>query len=254
MKLASLPQGRDGRLIVVSEDLHWYADADHIVPTLQGALDDWARFAPALGSLAIELEHGAIPQKRFHEREAAAPLPRVYAQGSSGGETHGARDAIDLADEGSGGNFGAEICVVTGDVPRGVSAADALGHVRLVGLVNAITLRGIGGEKCPVASHFSPVFVTPDSLGDAWGGGRLNLPFQLELNGKAIAQASNGADFAALIADQAQTSGLGAGTMISAGAASNGDPLKYGDTVRIDMRDAKGRSIFGAIEGAVMKG
>src|SRR6476620_8460757 len=85
MKLASLPQGRDGRLIVVSDDLAWYADADHIVPTMQALLDDWDHFAPEVESLAIELSHEAIPRKRFHERAAAAPLPRAYqwADGSA---------------------------------------------------------------------------------------------------------------------------------------------------------------------------
>jgi fumarylacetoacetate (FAA) hydrolase len=78
MKLASLPQGRDGRLIVVSDDLAWYADADHVVPTMQRLLDEWHRHADLLESLSIELAHGAIPRKRFHEREAAAPLPRTF--------------------------------------------------------------------------------------------------------------------------------------------------------------------------------
>ena len=85
MKLASLSGGRDGRLVVVSADLAWYADAGHLVPTLQAALDDWDRHEPALRALATELEHGAIPRDRFHERAALAPLPRAYqwADGSA---------------------------------------------------------------------------------------------------------------------------------------------------------------------------
>ena len=159
MKLASFPQGRDGRLIVVSNDLAWYADADHIAPTMQAALDEWDQLAPALEALATELEHGAIPQKRFHEREAAAPLPRAFqwADGSAyvnhvelvrkargadlpdsfwhdplmyqGGsdDLRGGREPITLVDEAWGCDMEAEICVVTGDVPQGVSAEAALG-------------------------------------------------------------------------------------------------------------------------------
>ena len=77
MKLASLKGGRDGRLVVVSDDLAWCADADHIVPTLQGALDDWDRVMPLLEALATDLNHEVIPMRRFHERDAAAPLPRA---------------------------------------------------------------------------------------------------------------------------------------------------------------------------------
>ncbi|MBU2117798.1 MAG: FAA hydrolase family protein, partial [Alphaproteobacteria bacterium] len=85
MKLASLKHGRDGRLVVVSSDLHWFTDAFLIAPTLQAALDDWARCEPELRNLAEMLEHGSAPRGRFHEREAAAPLPRAYqwADGSA---------------------------------------------------------------------------------------------------------------------------------------------------------------------------
>ncbi|MGB7654333.1 MAG: fumarylacetoacetate hydrolase family protein, partial [Novosphingobium sp.] len=162
MKLASFPHGRDGRLAVVSRDLAWCADASMIVPTLQAALDNWDRYSPELEALAEQLEHGAIPQERFHEREVAAPLPRAYqwADGSAyvnhvelvrkargadlpdsfwhdplmyqGGsdDLRGARAPITLADEAWGCDLEAEICVVTGDVAQGVSASDALGSVR----------------------------------------------------------------------------------------------------------------------------
>ena len=85
MKLASLKSGRDGHLFVVSDDLAWCADAAHIAPTLQAALDDWDRLEPALRNLASDLAHEAIPMMRFHERDAAAPLPRAYqwADGSA---------------------------------------------------------------------------------------------------------------------------------------------------------------------------
>ena len=85
MKLASLKHKRDGRLVVVSNDLAWCADAGHIVPTLQAALDDWDRYLPDLQNLATDLEHAVIPRERFHEHDAASPLPRAYqwADGSA---------------------------------------------------------------------------------------------------------------------------------------------------------------------------
>jgi fumarylacetoacetate (FAA) hydrolase len=334
VKVASLPQGRDGRLIVVSDDLAWYADADHIVPTLQGLLDGWDRYFPLVEALAIELSHEAIPMKRFHEREAAAPLPRAFqwvdgsayvnhvelvrkARGAElpesfwtdplmyqGGSDDmcGGREPITLADEAWGCDFEAEVVVVTGDVPQGVSPAQALEHVRLVGLVNDVSLRnlipgelakGFGFVQSKPASHFSPVFVTPSALGDAWQDGKLHGALQVDLNGQPFGRAEAGEectfDFGVLIAHLAKTRRIGAGSIIGSGTVSNRDPdgspgrpvaqggrgysciaeqrmveqiaggamntpfLKYGDTVRIEMRDAKGHSRFGAIEQKVVR-
>ena len=215
MKLGSLKSGRDGRLVVVSDDLAWCADATHIAPTLQAALDDWDHAEPALRNLATDLQHEAIPMMRFHERNAASPLPRAYqwvdgsayvnhvalvrqARGAEmpdsfwhdpliyqGGSDAflGPRDAIPLADESWGCDMEAEIVVVTGDVPMGVSADEASGYIRLVGLTNDVSLRGlIPGElakgfgffQSKPASAFSPVFVTPEALGDRWDGGKLH--------------------------------------------------------------------------------
>lgn len=333
MKLASLPHGRDGRLVVVSDDLAWYADADHIVPTLQGLLDDWDRLAPEIEALAVELAHEAIPRRRFHEREAAAPLPRAYqwADGSAyvnhvelvrqargaelpesfwsdplmyqGGsdDLRGARDPIALADEAWGCDCEAEIVVVTGDVPQGITREAALDHVRLVGLVNDVSLRnlipgelakGFGFVQAKPASHFSPVFVTPASLGEAWRDGKLHLPLCVDLNGQPFGRAEAGEectfDFGVLIAHLAKTRRIGAGSLIGSGTVSNRDPdgspgrpvgeggrgysciaeqrmvetirtgapstpfLKYGDVVRIEARDARGKSVFGAIESEVV--
>ncbi len=175
MKLASLKQGRDGKLVVVSNDLAWCADASHIAPTLQAALDDWATVEGDLRNLATDLEHEAIPMMRFHERQAAAPLPRAYQwadgsayvnhvalvrqargaelpesfwqdplmyQGGSDGFL-GPRDAIPLKDESWGCDLEAEVVVVTGDVPLGASREDALAAVRLVGLTNDVSLRNL---------------------------------------------------------------------------------------------------------------
>ncbi|WP_372732600.1 fumarylacetoacetate hydrolase family protein [Novosphingobium sp.] len=334
MKLGSLPQGRDGRLIVVSDDLAWYADADHIVPTMQGLLDDWDRHYPQLEALSIELAHGAIPRKRFHEREACAPLPRAFqwvdgsayvnhvelvrkARGAElpasfwsdplmyqGGsdDLRGAREPVLLADEDWGCDFEAEIVVVTGDVPQGISPAAALKHVRLIGLVNDVSLRnlipgelakGFGFVQSKPASHFSPVFVTPDAMGDAWAGGKLLRTLTVDLNGAPFGRIEAGEectfDFGVLIAHLAKTRRIGAGTIIGSGTVSNRDPdgspgrpvaeggrgysciaeqrmvetiatgapatpfLKWGDSVRIEVRDGKGKSIFGAIEQSVIQ-
>jgi len=332
MKLASLPQGRDGRLIVVSDDLAWYADADHIVPTLQGLLDDWDRLYPLVEALSIELAHDAIPRKRFHEREACAPLPRAFqwvdgsayvnhvelvrkARGAElpesfwsdplmyqGGsdDLRSAREPVLLSDEAWGCDFEAEIVVVTGDVPQGVTPAEALNHVRLVGLVNDVSLRnlipgelakGFGFVQSKPASHFSPVFVTPKALGDAWSDGKLQRMLMVDLNGAPFGRIEAGEectfDFGVLIAHLAKTRRIGAGSIIGSGTVSNrdadgspgrtvaqggrgyaciaeqrmvetiaaGEPatpfLKFGDSVRIEVRDAKGKSIFGAIEQTV---
>ena len=332
MKLASLPGGRDGRLVVVSRDLAWCADADHIAPTLQAALDDWERVAPQLELLATDLAHEAIPMRRFHERQALAPLPRAYqwADGSAyvnhvqlvrkarGAEMpesfwtdplmyQGASDEmlppranIPLADESWGCDLEAEVVVVTGDVPRGVSHEEALGHIRLVGLVNDVSLRnlipaelakGFGFLQSKPASALSPVFVTPDELGERWKDGKLHGALKVDLNGQPFGRADAGEDmtfdFGTLVAHLAKTRNLGAGTIVGSGTVSNRDSdggpgkpiadgglgysciaevrtvetilegkprtefLKRGDTVRIWMDDETGHPIFGVIEQVV---
>lgn len=175
MKLASLKQGRDGRLVVVSDDLAWYADASVIAPTMQAALDNWAYAAPRLAALAEDLNHDAIPKERFHERDAASPLPRAYqwADGSAyvnhvalvrqarnaempdsfwhdplmyqGGSDAflAPRDPIPLGDPAWGCDMEAEVVVVTGDVPAGIDPVAARDHILLVGLTNDVSLRGL---------------------------------------------------------------------------------------------------------------
>jgi fumarylacetoacetate (FAA) hydrolase len=268
MKLGSLKGGRDGRLVVVSDDLAWCADAGHLAPTLQAALDDWANVEPQLRLLATDLAHGVIPKERFHERQADAPLPRAYqwADGSAyvnhvelvrkargvempesfwtdplmyqGGsdEMLAPRDPIPLADEAWGCDLEAEIVVVTDDVPRGVSREDALVHVKLIGLVNDISLRnlipaelakGFGFVQSKPASALSPVLVTPDSLGEAWADGRLNGVLRVDLNGAPFGRADAGVDmtfdFGTLVAHLARTRNLGAGTIVGSGTVSNRD-------------------------------
>ena len=333
MKLASLKHGRDGRLVVVSDDLAWCAAPPPMWPTLQAALDDWHHAEPILRGVADSLAHDAVPHSRFHERDAAAPLPRAYQwadgsayvnhvalvrqargvemppsfwtdpliyQGGSDGFL-GPRDPIPLADESWGCDFEAEIVVVTGDVPLGATREQALAGIRLVGLTNDVSLRnlipaelakGFGFFQSKPASAMSPVFVTPDSLGDRWQDGKLHGCLLVELNGEAFGRADAGVDmtfdFGTLIAHAARTRALGAGTIIGSGTVSNCDAdggpgrpvadgglgysciaelrtietirsgrpstpfLRAGDTVRIGFEDEHRHAVFGTIEQTVV--
>lgn len=266
MKLASLKGGRDGRLVVVSDDLAWFAYAGHIATTLRDVFDNWDLLAPKLELLATDLNHGVIPRERFHERDAASPLPRAYQwadgsayvnhvalvrqargsempdsfwhdplmyQGGSDGFL-GPRDPIPLADEAWGCDMEAEVVVITGDVPRGVSADAARACIRMVGLTNDVSLRGLipdelakgfGFFQSKPASSFSPVFVTPDALGSRWDGGKLHGALCVEFNGVPLGRADAGVDmtfdFGQLIAHAAKTRDLSAGTIIGSGTVSN---------------------------------
>jgi fumarylacetoacetate (FAA) hydrolase len=322
---------RDGRLAVVSRDLTRSTDASFLVPTLQAALDDWGRIAPHLEALAESLEHGSVPSQRFHEHDARSPLPRAYqwADGSAyvnhvelvrkarGAELPASfwtdplmyqggsdafldpREPIRAADEAWGIDMEGEVAVIVDDVPMGATLAEARAAIRLVMLVNDVSLRGLipaelakgfGFFHGKPSTAFSPLAVTPDELGEAWDGGRLHLPLLVDLNGKPFGRANAGVDmtfdFPTLIAHAAKSRPLGAGTIIGSGTVSNklgdgpGKPvaeggvgyaciaeirmietietgapktpfLRFGDTVRIDMRDGSGHSIFGAIEQSV---
>ena len=328
MKLASLKHGRDGRLLVVSRDLARFLPADEVAPTLQYALDRWDAVQPDLEVLAAVVETDG---HEFVAANCAAPLPRSYqwADGSAyvnhvellrkargaemppefwtdpllyqGGSDSflGPCDPIPVAHENWGIDFEAEIAVITGDVPMGVTANAAGEYIRLVMLVNDVSLRnlipgelakGFGFFQSKPASAFSPVAVTPNELGDAWRGNRLHLPLLSFVNGDAFGKPDAGVDmtfdFAQLIAHAARTRNLAAGSIIGSGTVSNlldgepgkpvadggagfsciaeqrtietlriGEPrtpfLGFGDRVRIEMRDAAGASIFGAIENRV---
>ena len=267
MKLATLNDGtRDGKLVVVSKDLTRYCAADNIAPTLQAALDNWEEIAPKLEVLAMDVEHEAVPCERFHEREAHSPLPRAYqwADGSAyinhvelvrkardaevpesfyhdplmyqGGSDSflAPREDIPLGDTAWGCDMEGEIAVITDDVPMGVSAEDAAKHIKLVMLVNDVSLRGlIPGElakgfgffQSKPSSAFSPVCVTPDELGDAWKDTLIHLPLMVDYNGKAFGRAEAGVDatfnMAQLVAHAAKTRNLGAGAIIGSGTISN---------------------------------
>ncbi|TPJ38999.1 fumarylacetoacetate hydrolase family protein [Mesorhizobium sp. B2-5-13] len=334
MKLATLKDGtRDGKLVVVSRDLTQYTDASFLARTLQAALDDWRRISPHLATIAESLENNAMPAARFHEHDAHSPLPRAYqwADGSAyvnhvelvrkargvempasfwtdpliyqgGSDSFVApRDPIRMADEAFGIDMEAEIAVIIDDVPMGASLDQAGAAIRLVMLVNDVTLRALTGSELAKgfgffqskpSSAFSPVAVTPDELGDAWDGGKVSLPLLADINGKPFGRANAGTDmtfdFPALIAHAARTRPLVSGTIIGSGTVSNkldggpgkpvsaggagysciaelrmietiasGEPktpfLRFGDTVRIEMKSKTGASIFGAIEQTVEK-
>lgn len=269
MKLATLrDRSRDGMLVVVSQDLTRCISARPIASTLQQALDDWEHIAPRLAGLARDLELGVVPSQRFHEHDALSPLPRAYqwADGSAyvnhvelvrkargaempdsfwtdplmyqGGSDSflAPRDAIRFADDSWGIDFEGEVAVITGDVPQGADRDQATAAIRLVMLVNDVSLRGlIPGElakgfgffQSKPSSAFSPVAATPDALGTAWRDGKLHLPLLVTLNGKPFGKANAGVDmtfdFPALIVHAARTRPLAAGSIIGSGTVSNRD-------------------------------
>jgi fumarylacetoacetate (FAA) hydrolase len=324
MKLATYNDGtRDGQLVVVSQDLQTAHLAQGICPTLQKALDDWSFFAPQLQDLyqTLNAGKGARHEFVFEPQKCLAPLPRAYqwADGSAyvnhvelvrrarGADMpasfwtdplmyQGASDdllaphaPILCPDEAYGIDFEAEVAVITDDVPMSTSAEQAEAHIKLLLLVNDVSLRhlipdelarGFGFFQSKPASAFSPVAVTPDELGSAWDGRKLHLPLRVFWNGQLVGQANAGVDmvfdFAQLIAHVCKTRRMGAGSIIGSGTVSNQDPgagysciaelraremiehgqartayMRHGDRVRIEMLDAQQHSIFGAIDQVV---
>ncbi|CAB5691326.1 2-keto-4-pentenoate hydratase/2-oxohepta-3-ene-1,7-dioic acid hydratase (catechol pathway) [Delftia tsuruhatensis] len=325
MKLATLRNAsRDGCLAVVSRDLRRMRTVPELAATMQQALDRWDDVLPGLRAQYEALNAGAGPARPFDPRHCAAPLPRAYqwldassylnhvdlTRRARGGEMPpsflvdpvmyqggsddfmGPCDDIVAASEELGVDLEAEVAVVTGDVPLGVDAQAALGHVRLLGLVNDITLRnlvvpelakGFGFVQSKPASALSPVLVTPDELGAHWHGGKLHRAMEVWLNGRQIGCPQAGEEmqfhFGQLIAHAARTRRLVAGTVLGSGTVSNRSDvvgvcclvearvreqlregcmrtpfLRHGDRVRIEMRDGDGASLFGAIEQVVRIG
>ena len=324
MKLATLADGsRDGQLAVVSADLAHAAFATGIAKTLQAALDDWKRAAPALEKLARALESGSVESFAFDPKRALSPLPRGHhwvdgsayvnhvelvrkARGATLPESFwtdplvyqgGSDDLLPptgdapFASEDWGIDMEGEVAVVTDDVPMGATAQAARSHIVLVMLVNDWSLRnlipaelakGFGFYQSKPATAFSPVAVTPDTLGKAWDGGRVHLPLVVHLNDALLGRPNAGVDmtfdFGQLIEHAAKTRKLGAGAIVGSGTVSNRDRtlgstclaerrmletleqgrpvtpfLSFGDRVRIEMFDADGHSIFGAIDQRVVK-
>jgi len=276
MKLATLQQGgRDGTLVVVSRDLTRQRAVPAIAHTLLAALDDWEAAEPQLRQVYEALNSGAIAGEPFDEAACHSPLPRTWqwADGSAyinhvelvrrarGAEVpesfysdplmyQGGSDgfipprAPVVAREEWGIDFEAEVTVVTGDVPMGATPEEAARAIRLVMLVNDVSLRnlipaelakGFGFFQSKPASAFSPVAVTPDELGDAWQDAKVHLPLVVHLNGELFGQPSAGVDmtfdFGRLIAHVAKTRTLCAGSVIGSGTVSNKQGSLWGSTV-----------------------
>jgi len=270
MKLATLKDGtRDGRLVVVSRNLSHAAPAPH-VKTLQAALDDWDTIAPELEALSARLNQGMIAgTMAFNAGDCLSPLPRAYqwADGSAyvnhvelvrkargadmppsfwtdplmyqgGSDTFLApTQPIPLADAAWGCDLEAEIAVITGDVALGSSPAQAGQAIRLLLLVNDVSLRGLipnelakgfGFFQSKPSSAFSPCAVTPDELGAAWDGARVHRPLLSQINGRKLGQPDAGVDmtfdFPTLVAHAAKTRALGAGAIVGSGTVSNRGP------------------------------
>ncbi|HEX7720056.1 MAG TPA: fumarylacetoacetate hydrolase family protein [Woeseiaceae bacterium] len=325
MKIASLKSGgRDGTLVVVSRDLSRAVAVPDIAVTLQVALDDWEETAPLLQEVAEHLEEGRVGGEFvFDARKAAAPLPRAFhwvdgsayvnhvelvrkARGATmpdsfwqdplvyqGGSDDflGPCDDIPVSSEDYGIDMEAETAVITDDVPMLTLAGQAKKHIKLLMLVNDVSLRnlipaelakGFGFYQSKPSTAFSPVAVTPDELGTEFRDGKIHLPLKTFLNGELFGEPECGVDmtfsYHQLLEHVTRTRRLGAGTIIGSGTISNydrskgssciaerrmletlqhGEPqtpfLKFGDTVRIEMTDAKGMSIFGAIEQKVAR-
>ncbi len=322
MKLASVDDGsRDGRLVVVSRAGTHHRSAHDIAPTLQRALDDWSVCGPRLKVLAAGLE-GDTGAERLDPKRLLAPLPRAYewVDGSAfinhillvrrarGAEPPATLETEPLVYQGGSGallgpcapiplpnprwglDFEAEVCVILGDVRRGVSARDAESAIQLVMLANDLSYRnlipaelakGFGFFNSKPATAFSPFAVTPDELGPAWHEGRLHLAMHCYVNGQKVGEANAGVgmhfSFHDLIAHIAMTRDFTAGTILGSGTVSNEDEqagvsclaekrcretlalgapttgfLNVGDVVRIEMRGADGENLFGTIEQEVV--
>jgi fumarylacetoacetate (FAA) hydrolase len=335
MKLATLKNGsRDGALVVVSRDLSRYQKVPKIAATLQFALDNWDNVVERLQAVYANLNDNATwDAQPFAESLCHSPLPRAYqwADGSAyinhvelvrkarnvdvpasfytdplmyqGGSDSfiGPHDPIWALSEEWGIDLEAEVAVITADVAMGASVAQCADAIRLIMLVNDVSLRnlipaellkGFGFFQSKAASAFSPVCVTPDELGDAWRDSKLHLPIQVQINERPFGKPNAGEDmtfnFAQLVAHAARTRELASGTIIGSGTVSNkqgdlhgssienggvgycclaevrmyetieqGAPktsfLHFGDSVRIEMFDKDGASIFGAINQQVAK-
>jgi fumarylacetoacetate (FAA) hydrolase len=325
VKLATLRDGtRDGALVVVSRDGTRCATAKSVAPTLQAALDDWPRASALLHALADRVERDAIGTEPLHAPRLAAPLPRAYewvdgsaypshivlvrrARGAEppktllteplvyqGGSSVllGPTDPLVVPDVAWGADFEAEVCVILGDTPRGVTADRAADHVKLLTLANDVTYRnlvpdelekGFGFFCSKPATAFAPFAVTPDELGAAWRGGRVHLRMRTYLDGVLVGDPEAGDamhfSFFDLLAHISKTRAFAAGAILGSGTVSNEDPargasclaerrarevlehgaprtpfLAPGNRVRIEMLAADGSNPFGSIAQEVTAG
>lgn len=325
MKLASIKSdSRDGTLIVVSRDLTQAVEVPGVAASLQSAIEDWENKAPELEAVYAKLNAGELSAAfELDPVTLESPLPRAYqwadgsayvnhvelvrkARGAQMPETFwtdplmyqggsdsflGPRDDVPLGSEDWGIDFESEIAVILDDTPMGVGTGDAKSHIKLLMLVNDVSLRnlipaelakGFGFFHAKPSSAFSPVAVTPDELGGAWDGGKVNLPLVTHLNGELFGRPNAGVDmtfdFPQLVSHAAKSRPLTAGCIIGSGTVSNVDRsagssclaekrmleiidegaaktpfMQFGDRVRIEMLDGEGQSIFGAIDQQIVK-
>jgi fumarylacetoacetate (FAA) hydrolase len=319
MKLGTLKgRNKDGRLIVVSEDLKRAITVEHIAETLIDAIASWSYAEPLLRQIYIDINSGEI-QDTFDldDRLLAAPFPRTYQwldgsafvnhgelmveafklegyppdrvlpwmyQGASD-DFIGPRDDIVLPSEEDNIDFEGEFAVVVDDVPMGTTPSQAAGHIKLIMLLNDVSLRalaprematGFGFLQSKPSTSFAPVAVSPDILGAAWSNGRVCLDLNVDWNGTRVGNPNGGEmdfDFAQLIAHAAKTRRLSAGTIIGSGTLSNRDRsrgsatisekrsiekidngeiktdfMKFGDRIRMEAFHPDGTSVFGALD------
>ena len=325
MKLASLKEGgRDGTLIVVNRDMSRAVKVPQIAPTLQVALENWAEMEAALSGVFDRLQEGNVEGAfEFDPKQVAAPLPRSYhwADGSAyvthvelvrkarGAELPdsfwtdplmymgasdvflGPCDDIPLESEDWGIDFESEVAIFTDDVPAGITPEQAKAHIKLVTIINDVSLRNLipkelakqfGFYQSKPHTAFAPVAVTPDELGDAWDGGKIHLPMHSIMNGVKLGSPNAGVDntfdLPRLISHAAKSRPLMAGTVVGSGTVANvgskdgssciseircletiadGKPttefMKFGDRIEIEMFDENGASLFGRIDQIVTR-
>ncbi len=324
MKLATIRNGtRDGQLVVVSRDLRTAVAATQVAATLQEALERWGDAQAPLHAMSERLNAGREPAAfAFDPAGCLAPLPRAYQFVDASAFLHhgdlleqaykqtvkktpgvpilvqrqgdgflGPRDDYPFPNESDDADFEGEFAAILGDVPMGVASGDAERHIRLLTILNDVSMRahmlrelglGFGFIQAKPATVFAPVAVTPDELGPAWSRGRIGLDMRISRNGAWFGH-PNGREmdfsFGELIAHLAYNRRLGAGTVLGSGTVSNkahrevgsacvaerraaetiehgqaSTPfLAFGETVRLEVLDAQGASVFGAIEHRMVR-
>lgn len=323
MKLGTLKSdSRDGELVVVSKDSTKGIRVPQIAETMQQLMENWDELAPRLEEVYHDLNEGAFEAFEIHEEEMHSPLPRAYqwldgsayiqhiilvrkARNAEPPETlrevplmyQGVSDKflaptedIPYVDESWGVDLEGEVGVILDTVPMGTKAADAHKYIKLILIINDVSLRGLipaelkqgfGFLQGKPSSAFSPFALTPDELGQHWKDGRVHLPLSSEINGKFFGNPDAGDmwfSFYQLIEHAAKTRELQAGTILGSGTVANEDPsrgqsclaeirmkekiatgemstpfLKEGDTVKIEMFDPEGKNLFGTIFQKVVK-
>lgn len=325
MKLATRKNGtRDGALWIVSRDTTRWTAATDIVPTMQAALDTWDDCVARLTERYDQLNAGTIAGEEVDVESCHSPLPRAYewidgsayinhvilvrkARGAEPPETLrtdpliyqggsgtflAPTDDITFPTEAWGIDFESEVAVITGDVPRGTRSEEAHRYVRLLTVVNDVTLRnlippelakGFGFFVSKPSCAFAPFALTPDELGEAWDGQRIHLPLCTWYNGSLFGDPEAGPEmhfgFGDLIQHITQSRALTAGTIIGSGTVSNEDEargssclaekrmlekiktgefhtpfMRFGDRVEIEMRTRDGQPLFGRIAQSVREG